>query len=275
MWTSWEFQKWFNSNTIHRHQPNPSKDCQHFSQNFEYALVRSLVYSKQSNQKKGSFRYWDPWWPVDNSIKQNCSISSNLALDDQFVGIINWVVLKRTRCCKIDFSKKNFKMFFAFWLDWIHYRNLLDSQVTVVMNISTENVSWFRSMLLDVFSQVGLEAVFSPSRFLPEGDNKLVSTDAMKSHSFHSIFFAISSWTFLYFKTWRFYIFNLSKMRKFFMIPKMIFQLNFIEDARRQRDNDTVLLPLINDIIPFCHLTIFWWLILRIIPNIKYHMILL
>ena len=143
------------------------------------------------------------------------------------------------------------------------------------MNISTENVSWFRSMLLDVFSQVGLEAVFSPSRFLPEGDNKLVSTDAMKSHSFHSIFFAISSWTFLYFKTWRFYIFNLSKMRKFFMIPKMIFQLNFIEDARRQRDNDTVLLPLINDIIPFCHLTIFWWLILRIIPNIKYHMILL
>ena len=115
---------------------------------------------------------------------------------------------------QIDFSQRIFKMFFAFWLDWIHYRNRLDFQVTVVMNISTENVSWFRSMLLDVFSQDGSEAVFFPSRFLPEGDNRLVSTDVMKSPSFHSIFFAISSRTFLYFKVWRFNNFSLLKNEK-------------------------------------------------------------
>ena len=41
------------SNTFHRHQPTPSNEFQHFSQNVEYALVRSLEDSKQSNQKKG------------------------------------------------------------------------------------------------------------------------------------------------------------------------------------------------------------------------------
>ena len=135
-------------------------------------------------------------------------------------------------------------MFFAFWLDWIHYQNLLDFQVIVVMDISIENSSWFRSMLLDVFSRDGSEAVFFPSRFLLKVDSKLASTDAMKSVSFHSTFFATSSRTFLSFKVPRFYIFNFLKMRKFFMIPIMWFQLNFMEDARRQRDNHTVLFSL-------------------------------
>lgn len=131
-------------------------------------------------------------------------------------------------------------MFFVFWLDWIHYRNHLDFQVTVGIEPSSRHILLLLQKLGIVSFPVGLEVVVFPSRFLLLVDNKLSSMGAMKPSLIQLMFYSISCLTFLKSQKGNFWLFLFCRNNSLWFgkeIPN-----DFIENDRRHRDNPYALL---------------------------------